>query len=113
MRRPYVLRVSRDMNGALYVSTLIAVAFGVLPGLCIVSGSVHHGVQPPWAGGSDDGISDDLDHYLKCDVCPSASVGPLLPLPCKSKDGLGHTSTKQVGRERHPRLCRTYSTAAF
>ncbi len=98
------------MNGALCVLTVVAVALGVLPGLCIAPGSMYHGVQPRRAGGLDDGPSDDLGHCLKTESISSGSLGSLLPIPCKSKDGLGQTSTMQVGKEGHPSLCRTSDT---
>ena len=93
------LESSWDMRGALWAVACVLVGLGVHLHVRSALATVHHGLQPPWAGGVDDEASEGLESRFSCTSLSSGGLGPLLRSSCKSKDDVGHTSTKQVGQE--------------
>ena len=87
------------MRGALWAVTCVLLGWGVHLHVRSALATVHHGVQPPWAGGVDDEASEGFESRFSCTPLPSCGFGPLVRSSCKSKDDVGHTSTKQVGQE--------------
>ena len=73
-----------------------AATLGALPGMCRASPWVHHGMQPNWAEGMDDGSADSLDCSLGFLSCISAEFKLLQQPTHKSKNADGQGLAMQV-----------------
>ena len=81
------------------VTIVLIATLGILPLLCSDAASVHHGMQPLWAGRGSDGAPESLEPFSSLCVPQSECTRALSQPHIKSKDGAGHTSPKQVGQE--------------